>query len=51
MKEPIKDVGELSFSIPIVIALLITTFFTLHMGILPSDYLNIAKQSIAMLLL
>ncbi len=51
MKEPVKDVGELSFSIPIVIALLITTFFTLHMGILPSDYLNIAKQSIAMLLL
>jgi NADH-quinone oxidoreductase subunit N len=51
MKEPVKDVGEISFSIPIVIALLITTFFTLHMGILPSDYLNIAKQSIAMLLL
>ena len=49
MKEPVKEVGHLSFSIPMVVALLITTFFTLHMGILPSGYLNIAKKSIAML--
>lgn len=49
MKEPVKEVGPLSFSIPMVVALLITTFFTLHMGILPSGYLSIAKKSIAML--
>jgi len=49
MKEPVKEVGHLSFSIPMVVALLITAFFTLHMGILPSGYLSIAKASIAML--
>ncbi len=50
MREPVKEVGQLSFSIPIVIALLITTFFTLHMGILPSSYLELARESIAMLM-
>jgi len=49
MKEPVKEVGQLSFSIPILIALFITTFFTLHMGILPSSYLHLARESIAML--
>jgi len=50
MKEPVKEVGQLSYSIPIVIALLATTFFTLHMGILPSSYLELARESIAMLM-
>jgi NADH-quinone oxidoreductase subunit N len=50
MKEPVKEVGHLSFSIPMIIALLITAFFTLHMGILPSGYLNLARESIAMLM-
>lgn len=50
MREPVKEVGHLSFSIPMVIALLITTFFTLHMGILPSSYLELAKESIIMLM-
>ena len=50
MKEPVKEVGQLSYSIPIVIALLATTFLTLHMGILPSRYLELARESIAMLM-
>jgi NADH-quinone oxidoreductase subunit N len=50
MKEPVKEVGHLSFSIPVIIALLITAFFTLHMGILPSGYLHLARESIAMLM-
>jgi len=50
MKEPVKEVGQLSYSIPIVIALLATTFLTLHMGILPSSYLELARESIAMLM-
>ncbi len=50
MKEPVKEVGQLSFSLPIVIAVVITTFFTLHMGILPARYLHIARQSIEMLM-
>ena len=51
MKEPVKEVGPLSFSLPMIVALLVTTFFTLHMGILPSRYLQIARESIEMLLL
>ena len=50
MREPVKEVGHLSFSIPMVIALLITAFFTLHMGVLPSSYLELAKESIIMLM-
>ena len=50
MRDPVKDVGNLSFSLPMIIALLITTFFTLHMGILPAGYLHLAKESIFMLL-
>lgn len=50
MREPVKEVGQLSYSIPIVIALLATTFLTLHMGILPSSYLELARESIAMLM-
>jgi NADH-quinone oxidoreductase subunit N len=50
MKDPVKEVGPLSFSIPMVIALLITTFFTLHMGILPARYLHLAKESIMLLM-
>jgi hypothetical protein len=51
MKEPVKEVGQLSFSLPMIVVLLVTTFFTLHMGILPSRYLQIARESIEMLLL
>jgi NADH-quinone oxidoreductase subunit N len=50
MKEPSKEVGKLSFSLPMIVALLITTFFTLHMGILPARYLEFARQSIEMLM-
>jgi len=50
MREPVKEVGHLPFSTPIVIALVITAFFTLHMGILPSRYLQLAKESIAILM-
>ncbi len=50
MREPSKEVGQLSFSLPMIVALLITTFFTLHMGILPGRYLEFARQSIEMLM-
>ena len=50
MKEPSKEIGKLSFSLPMIVALLITTFFTLHMGILPARYLQFARQSIEMLM-
>ena len=50
MREPVKEVGHLSFPISMIIALLITTFFTLHMGILPSSYLQLARESIAILM-
>jgi NADH-quinone oxidoreductase subunit N len=51
MRDPVKEVGNLSFSIPMVIALILTTFFTLHMGILPSRYLQFARASVEMLML
>jgi hypothetical protein len=33
-----------------IVALIITAFFTLHMGILPARYLQIARASIEMLM-
>jgi NADH-quinone oxidoreductase subunit N len=50
MRDPVKEVGNLSFSLPMIVALIITAFFTLHMGILPARYLQIARASIEMLM-
>ena len=50
MSEPVKEVGHLPFSVSMIIALFITTFFTIHMGILPSSYLQLARESIAILM-
>ena len=50
MREPVKEVGNLSFSIPMVIALILTAFLTLHMGILPARYLQFARESVEMLM-
>ena len=47
MRSPDKEpAGGLDFSPGMVIALLITVFFTLQMGIFPADYLNLARQSV-----
>jgi len=48
MRDPVKEVGALPFSLPMMLALIITAFFTLHMGILPSRYLQLARESIEM---
>jgi NADH-quinone oxidoreductase subunit N len=48
MRDPVKEVGALAFSLPMIAALIITAFFTLHMGILPSRYLQLARASIEM---
>jgi NADH-quinone oxidoreductase subunit N len=51
MRSPDKEqAGGLDFSPGMVIALLITVFFTLQMGIFPADYLKLARQSILSLM-
>ena len=46
MKEPEKDFGVLRWSPSIVIALIIAVFGTLLIGIYPSPYLDLAKESV-----
>jgi len=51
MRSPEKEpAGGLDFSPGMVIALLITVFFTLQMGIFPAEYLNLARKSILSLM-
>jgi NADH-quinone oxidoreductase subunit N len=51
MRNPEREPsGGLDFSPGMVIALLITVFFTLQMGIFPANYLNLARQSVLALM-
>ena len=45
MKDPIGDV-TLKYSLPIVVVLLITLAGTIHMGLLPTYYLEKAVESV-----
>lgn len=50
MKEPVKDLGDLSWSPSMAIALIIAVIGTLLIGIFPSPYLDLAKQSVLLLM-
>jgi len=50
MRNPEKEFARLDLSPAMVIALVIAVFGTLQMGITPSQYLNLAKQSILALM-
>jgi NADH-quinone oxidoreductase subunit N len=46
MRDPEKELASLNLSPAMIIALIIAVFGTLQMGITPSPYLDLAKQSI-----
>jgi len=46
MQDPEKELAPLSFRPAMVVALILMAAFTLKIGILPSFYLNMARQSI-----
>jgi len=46
MNEPVKDHGGINWSPSMIIALIITVIGTLIIGIFPSPYLDLAKQSV-----
>jgi NADH-quinone oxidoreductase subunit N len=50
MRNPEKELAKLEISPAMVIALIIAVFGTLQMGITPSQYLNLARQSILALM-
>jgi len=50
MKEPVKELGPLSLSPSMVIALIIAIAGTLLIGIFPSPYLDLARQSVPLLM-
>ncbi|MDO8957485.1 MAG: NADH-quinone oxidoreductase subunit N, partial [Deltaproteobacteria bacterium] len=50
MRSPEKEFAKLDPSPAMVIALIIAVFGTLQIGITPSHYLNLAKQSILALM-
>ena len=50
MREPAKELSPVKFRPGIIIALFLTVFFTLKMGIFPSYYIEIAKESIRVLM-
>ncbi|MDY6861491.1 MAG: NADH-quinone oxidoreductase subunit N [Thermodesulfobacteriota bacterium] len=50
MKDPAQEFGPVNFAPGIIIALILTVFFTLEMGIVPSCYIEIAKESIMLLM-
>jgi len=50
MRNPEKELASLNLSPAMIIALIIAVFGTLQMGITPSHYLNLARQSILALM-
>jgi NADH-quinone oxidoreductase subunit N len=50
MRNPEKELARLKISPAMVIALIIAVFGTLQMGVTPSQYLNLARQSILALM-